>query len=69
MLAEPELAACDIAGAPDDDCDIAGAGCASFELLQAARAAAIVRAAAPLSTVGRIWFTFRWAQDRAFYGR
>ena len=75
-LAEPEPADCDIAGAGVDcdiagagvDCDIAGPGCASFELLQAARAKAIVSRAAPFSGVDRMWFTFRFARDRAFCG-
>src|ERR1700689_4458087 len=50
------------------DCDIAGPGFASFELLQAARAKAIVSRAAPFSAVDRMWFTFRFARDRAFCG-
>src|ERR1700677_3486664 len=66
-LDEPEPADCDIAGA-GVDCDIAGPGCASFELLQAARAKAIVSRAAPFSAVDRMWFTFRFARDRAFCG-
>src|SRR5271170_2135932 len=67
VLAAPEAADCDIAGA-GVACDIAGPGCASFELLQAARAKAIVSRAAPFSAVERMWFTFRIARDRAFCG-
>jgi hypothetical protein len=59
---------CDIAGA-EDDCDIADPGCVSFELLQAARARAIVSRATPLSSVDRMWFTFRFARDSALCGR
>src|SRR5271155_2656435 len=65
-LAAPEAADCDIAGAVVD-CDIAGPGCASFEV-QAARATAIVSRAAPCSAVDRMWFTFRFARDRALCG-
>src|SRR6202035_3340670 len=63
-----EGVAWDISGA-EDDCDIADPGCISFELLQAARARTIVSRAAPLSSVDRMWFTFRFARDSAFCGR
>src|SRR5271170_328958 len=59
---------CDIAGG-GVDCDIADPGCISFELLQAARAKAIVSRATPLSSVDRMWFTFRFARDSASCGR
>jgi hypothetical protein len=66
-LAEPGAGDCDIAGAVVD-CDIAGPGLASFELLQAARVKAIVNRAAPLSAVYRMSFTFRFARGRALCG-